>query len=287
MDLDEIRPELFAGSPDLLVALAADLQLRGGFERGRRALALARRADIDPAQQPELAVQLASVNVHVLRPSPVSCEEALAQRQWARSLDIGGGAVDDVAPRPRRRRAPTATPISVNSTRPANWSTRSPPLRLSPPPVTDVLCPGLNSQIAFAEGALTQADDLRRWRRWSRAAGSALTTTTSPSRPYAPRPSLALERRHLDAAARLVEQILELVSGARPTFEYFAQLDRARIWAAAGNLEGALSSLPAARTALEMRPLSALRPGRRAGSSPPARTWRSQRRPEDGRTAAR
>ena len=35
LDLDEIRPELFAGSPDLLVALAADLQLRGGFERGR------------------------------------------------------------------------------------------------------------------------------------------------------------------------------------------------------------------------------------------------------------
>ena len=62
LDLDEIRPELFAGSPDLLVALAADLQLRGGFERGRRALALARKAGIDPAQQPELAVQLASVN---------------------------------------------------------------------------------------------------------------------------------------------------------------------------------------------------------------------------------
>ena len=36
LDLDEIRPELFAGSPDLLVALAADLQLRGGFERGRK-----------------------------------------------------------------------------------------------------------------------------------------------------------------------------------------------------------------------------------------------------------
>ena len=61
---------------------------------------------------------------------------------------------------------------------------------------------------------------------------------------------LALERRHLDAAASLVEQILELVSGARPVFEYLAQLDRARIWAAAGNLEEALSSLPAARTAL-------------------------------------
>ena len=60
---------------------------------------------------------------------------------------------------------------------------------LSPPPVTDVLCPGLNSQIAFGEGALSPGRRLRRRLRWSRAAGSALTTTTSPSRPYAPRPS--------------------------------------------------------------------------------------------------
>ncbi len=47
-----------------------------------------------------------------------------------------------------------------------------------------------------------------------------------------------------------MEQILELVSGGRPYFEYFAQVDRARIWAAAGDFEEALSSLPAAKTAL-------------------------------------
>ena len=93
LDLEEIRPELFAGSPGLLVALAADLQLRGGFERGRRALALARKADIDPARQPELAVQLASANIMNLVLTG-QLREALAQRQWARSLDINGGAVD-------------------------------------------------------------------------------------------------------------------------------------------------------------------------------------------------
>ena len=101
LDLDEIRPELFAGSPDLLVALAADLQLRGGFERGRRAVELARRADIDPDRQPELAVQLASVNATYLGLTG-QLRESLAQRQWARSLEIGGGCRRPVVPRPRR-----------------------------------------------------------------------------------------------------------------------------------------------------------------------------------------
>ncbi len=59
-----------------------------------------------------------------------------------------------------------------------------------------------------------------------------------------------MERRELQIAADLVERTLGLVSGARPAFEYLAQLDRARIWAAAGNLEEALTSLPAARATL-------------------------------------
>ena len=112
-----------------------------------------------------------------------------------------------------------------------------------------MLCPGLNSQIAFAEGALSQADIFAAGAmESSRRLGFDHHYFAFPGLRTAAQ--LALERRHLDAAARLVEQILELVSGGRPYFEYFAQLDRARIWAAAGNLDEALSSLPAARTAL-------------------------------------
>ncbi len=247
LDLDEIRPELFAGSPDLLVALAADLQLRGGFERGRRALALARDAGIDPDRQPELAVQLAAVNAIFLGHTG-QLQEALAQRQWARSLEIGGGAVDmwlhalDVAG------AYCHTYLGQFDAARQLVDTLAASV-LSPPPVTDVLCPGLNSQIAFAEGALTQADIFAAGAlESSRRLGFDHHYFAFPGLRTAAQ--LALERRHLDAAARLVEQILELVSGARPAFEYFAQLDRARIWAAAGNVEGALSSLPAARAAL-------------------------------------
>ena len=62
---------------------------------------------------------------------------------------------------------------------------------------------------------------------------------------------LALERRDLATAAGLNEHILGMFGGGRPVFDYLAQLDRARIWAAGGNLDEALSSLPAARTALK------------------------------------
>ena len=61
---------------------------------------------------------------------------------------------------------------------------------------------------------------------------------------------LALERRDLAAAARINESILGHQAMGRPFFDYLAQLDRARIWAAGGDLDQALSSLPAARAAL-------------------------------------
>jgi ATP/maltotriose-dependent transcriptional regulator MalT len=42
LDLDEVRPEVFAGAPEFLLPLAAELLWRGAFERGSRAVALAR-----------------------------------------------------------------------------------------------------------------------------------------------------------------------------------------------------------------------------------------------------
>src|SRR5207302_2064603 len=63
LDLDEIRPELVARAPEFLLPLAAELLWRGAFERGSRAVALARKCRIDPARKPELAVRLALVNM--------------------------------------------------------------------------------------------------------------------------------------------------------------------------------------------------------------------------------
>jgi LuxR family maltose regulon positive regulatory protein len=106
------------------------------------------------------------------------------------------------------------------------------------------------SQAAFLEGALDEAGAL---------AASALAAAARLDfdrhffnfhglRTVA---LLALERGDLAAAAEPLERALEMVGGARPSFNYLAQLDRARIWAAGGNLDEALASLPAARSALK------------------------------------
>ena len=247
LDLDEIRPELFAGAPEFLVPLAAELLWRGAFERGSRAVALARQCRIDPGRQPELAVRLALVNM-------LHCtfigqfDEALAHREWARPFEATADGVGDWIVTldtlamychtylgdfgEARQLADALASAQVSA------------------PLTEVLCPGVISQAAFLEGALEEAGTL--------AAGAltaarrlhfdrhyfnfhALRTTAL----------LALERGDLAAAAEPVERALEMVGGARPAFNYLAQLDRARIWAAGGNLDEALASLPAARSALK------------------------------------
>src|SRR6185312_15989140 len=58
---------------------------------------------------------------------------------------------------------------------------------------------------------------------------------------------LALERRDLDTAERFTEHVLSITEQRRPLFEFLALLDRARIWAARGQVRDALSTIEAAR----------------------------------------
>jgi LuxR family transcriptional regulator, maltose regulon positive regulatory protein len=247
LDLDEIRPELFADAPEFLLPLAAELLWRGAFERGSRAVALAQQCHIDPDRQPELAVRLALVNM-------LHCtfigqfDEALAHRERARSFEAKADGVgewivtlDTLAMychtylsqfRQARLLADALVSAEVSA------------------PLTEVLCPGVISQAAYIEGALEEAGAL------------AASTLTAARRLHFDRhyfvfhalrtkALLALERGDLVAAAEPVERALEMVGSARPGFSFLAQLDRARIWAAAGNLDAALASLPAARSALK------------------------------------
>jgi LuxR family maltose regulon positive regulatory protein len=247
LDLDEMRPELFAGAPEFLLPLAAELLWRGAFERGSRAVALARQCRIDPERQPELAVRLALVNM-------LYCtfigqfDEAVAHREQARPFEATAEGVGDWVVTldtlamychtylghfsEARKLADTLASDQVSA------------------PLTEILCPGVISQAAYIEGALEEA-------------GALAASTLSAARRlhfdqhyfafHALRTTalLALERHDLAAAAEPVERVLEIVSGARPAFNYLAQLDRARIWAAGGNYDEALASLPAARSALK------------------------------------
>jgi LuxR family maltose regulon positive regulatory protein len=58
---------------------------------------------------------------------------------------------------------------------------------------------------------------------------------------------LALERRDLDTAEHLTEQVLLITEQRRPVFGFLALLDQARIWAARGQVRDALATVEAAR----------------------------------------
>ena len=247
LDIDEIRPELFADTPEFLLPLAAELLWRGAFERGSRAVALARQKHVDQTRQPELAVRLALVNM-------LYCTfigqfgEALEYREWARPFEAKAGGVGDWIVTldtlamychtyvgqfsQARQLADALTAAQVSG------------------PLAEVLCAGVISQAAFIEGDLEEAGTLA---AATIAAARRLGFDRHFFNFHALRTTalLALERRDLAAAAEPVERALALVGSARPVFNYLAQLDRARIWAADGNLDEALTSLPAARAALK------------------------------------
>ena len=247
LDVEEIRPEVFAGAPEFLLPLAAELLWRGAFERGSRAVALARQCHIDPGRQPELAVRLALVNM-------LHCtfigqfDEALAHRERARPSETTADGVSDWTV--------TLDTLAMYCHTYVGHFSRARQLagalvkaQLSAP-LTEVLCPGVISQAAFLEGNLHEAATLA---ASTHAAARRLHFERHYFNFHALRTTalLALERGDLAAAAEPVERALAIVSGARPAFNYLAQLDRARIWAAGGDLDQALASLPAARAALK------------------------------------
>ncbi len=271
LDLDEVQPAAFAGVPEVLVPLATELLVRGAFARGSLALELARQTGVDPATHPELAGKLAMVSAQY---SAITggLDESLALR--ARARDIGAKGIDDwlagtdiiamycylymgeLAKVRRLAEAVSAAGLG--------------------PTTTDVLCPAVLSQAALIEGTLAEADALAS-RALSSAqrlrvdrhylAFSALRTTAL----------LALERRDLATAGNVTEQVLGMLGGGRPTFEYLAQLDRARIWAAQGNARRGAHLVARGAKLPEGRAFDLARSGRRARSALSSRPRRQKR----------
>ena len=84
---------------------------------------------------------------------------------------------------------------------------------------------------------------------------------SSPSTILRALSGLALERRDLDTAEHLTEQVLSITEQRRPLFEFLALLDRAQIWAARGQVRDALATVEAARQALPAGPARRCWPG--------------------------
>ena len=247
LDLDDFRPELFAGSPAILVPLAAELLWRGPFESGVRAVRLAQECVIEPEEQPQLALHMAAVNA-VFHALVGEWDLALHQRDLARALTVMSGgegpdwmvAVDTTA---------VWCLIAVRDLDGARRLVRELATKAMSVAHVDVLCAGLLSQAALIEGDLDEA------------ASSAERSLDAAQRLDFDRhffvvPALltssqvALERRDLTEASDLVERMLTIVRSGRPMYTYLAQLQRARIWAASGDLESALASLSSARASL-------------------------------------
>ncbi|HTT88897.1 MAG TPA: LuxR C-terminal-related transcriptional regulator [Acidimicrobiales bacterium] len=245
-DFDEAQPELFAGNPEILVPLATELFLRGAHDKGLRAFTLAQQANVDPDRQPDLAVKLAFANV-LHYGATGQFDEVFAQRERARRLASRVAGVDewldglDVV-------AMQSHALAGNFTQ-ARELANAVVSHHAAAPVVQVLCPGVISQVALAEGALDEAEELSQ-RSLVSARRLAIEREFLPTWAMRTAALLAFERHHIEAAESLTEQILDRVGGSRPNQTYLAQLDRARIWASAGNLDAALSSLPAARATL-------------------------------------
>jgi LuxR family maltose regulon positive regulatory protein len=245
--LDDIQPDDFANTPTILIPLAAELLLRGDFGRGSRAFELADLTASEAVDQPDLAVRFAAVGAmyHQFRGEVT---EALAHRDRAHHFaartagsETWIAGVDSTAMYCHLYLGNFAEALQL--------ADAVATAEITPPAAREVLCAGIRSQVAWARGQLSEAED-----RASRALASAYRLGFERHyfafNSHRTRALLALERGELKMAAELTEQILDMLDGGRPTFDFLAQLDRARIWAAAGNPDEALASLPAARNAL-------------------------------------
>jgi LuxR family maltose regulon positive regulatory protein len=242
--LGDIQPEDYSGRPEVLVPLAAELLLRGDFERGSRAFGLARTIEVDVDSDPDLAFRFAVVGstYHHLRGEE---HEALAYRAQAhRVLPKTHGSKDWLV-----SLEATATyshlhlrdfdeALQLAETVAAAATTL--------PAARDVFCAGMRSRVAESQGALPEAD------MWASRAldaaerlGFSSHYNTFPARRT--KALLALERHDLAAAAELLEGMLDV---GRPFHSFLLQVDRAHVWAAEGKLDEALDSLPAVRAAL-------------------------------------
>jgi len=112
-----------------------------------------------------------------------------------------------------------------------------------------VIVPATRALVAFETGQLAEAADAARAAQAS-ARRLGFTQHFFAVDYLRVLSGLALERRDLDTAEQLTEQILSITEQRRPLFEFMALLDRAQIWAVRGQVRNALTTVGAARQAL-------------------------------------
>ncbi len=247
LDLSTVDPSLLADAPDRLLGLAADLLLWGDPARGGKYLDLLERARPSIPPESRLAARFAAMrSFHYgitgqLNEAERAGLDARAIQQRTRLQDEWNAAVplillrvypclEDYDAVDREAAAALALPELAETAR-------------------LVLVPSARAVAWFEAGRLPEAaeaaeaayaDARRLWFDQHFFAVDSLRVLAG----------VALERRDLDTAEQLTEQVLSITEQRRPIFEFLALLDRAGIWAARGQAREALASVEAARLVL-------------------------------------
>jgi LuxR family maltose regulon positive regulatory protein len=244
--INMVDPSPLVETPERLLGLAAELLLSGDTARGGNYLDLLEDAGTIPAES-RLAARLAgfqSFRYGVDGQLENSVQTGLAARaiqertrltdEWDSVVPLTlirvYACLDDVPALEREAAAALAVPEV-------------------PEPVKHVMVPGSLALARFEAGRLAEAADM------ARAADAHARRLGFGQHFFAvdilrALSGLALERRDLDTAEHLTEQVLSITEQRRPLFEFLALLDRAQIWAARGQVRDALATVETARQAL-------------------------------------
>jgi LuxR family transcriptional regulator, maltose regulon positive regulatory protein len=247
LDLSAVGPALLADAPDRLLTLALELLMAGEIARGGEYLDLLESTPPPIPPDSRLALRLAAVR-------SVRCgligqaEEAIAEALAVRAIQERTGLADEW----------TAV-VPVNLPRLYGWledyeaAERETAAALATPELTEpvklVLAPGTQALAWFEAGHLVKAAEAARGAE-AQARRLGFDRHFFAVEYQRTQAGLALERRDLDTAERLTEQVLAISERRRPFYEFLALLDRAGIWAARGQVRDALATVEAARPVL-------------------------------------
>lgn len=247
LDLSAVSPALLADAPDDLLALASNLLLSGDIIQGGRYLDLFERAQPPVQLQPRLMSGLAvmrafrSAAVGQLDRALGTALRAQVSQEQKRLGDDFKAAVPLILLHVYAR-----LEILDALEREAAAAMEMPGL---PEPARLVLVPGARAL------ALAEAGDLAEATESAEAAAAHARRLGFEQHFFAvdhlrALACLALEGHDLDRAEQLTEQVLRMSERQWPLAEFLGLLDRAKVWAARGQVHEALATVESARPVL-------------------------------------
>ena len=255
LDMSMVNPGLLADAPERMLGLAADLLLSGDLARGGGYLDAIERAQPPIPAGSRLAARVAMMRAFQYGTAG-RLTEAVTAAQSARDFQQQAQLSDDwdvAIPLILLRIYPCLDDFAAVE-REAAAALARPDL---PEPTRLILVPSARALAWFLAGRLADAAEAATAAEWEarRLGFDRHFFAVDYLRVLA---GLALERRDLSAAERLAERAVAITEAGRPIFEFLTLLDRARIWAARGQIREALTTVAAARRAVA-EPSAALR----------------------------